>query len=176
LIPTEDAAKKKVMEYVDMFYESYDSLAAFTFKAPSKRRPPPLTKPRKRIDGKMKLERLGEDPEFKEAADSKKQTQAENKKNRLDTPVEGHIEKIQAMLDKMEKDLTSGEDFLIDKEYTLADVIATVFCGRVYLKSEEDMFGPHLKKYWARIQRRDSFKKAPVICRMEDTKYWQKHI
>ena len=66
----------------------------------------------------------------------------------------------------MEKDLgKDGHRFLVGKDYTLADVIATVFCARIYLKREQDMFGPNLKKFWEKVSNRDSFTQS-IICRM----------
>jgi glutathione S-transferase len=52
----------------------------------------------------------------------------------------------------LESELGKQEnEFLVGKEYTLADVMATVFCARIYLKKEKDMFGPNLRKYWDKV-------------------------
>jgi hypothetical protein len=63
------------MEYVDLFYQNYDSLTAFTFKASTKIQPPVLSKPRKNVNAQVKLQKLSEDPEFKDMVELKRRSQ-----------------------------------------------------------------------------------------------------
>ena len=71
------------------------------------------------------------------------------------------------LLDQMEEGLAaqphSGGAFLVAEGYTLADVVATSFCARVHLIKGNDLFGPHVAKYWARMQARPSYQKAHLI-------------
>ena len=75
----------------------------------------------------------------------------------------------------MEDMLSDDRKFLCGDQYTLADVLGTVFCSRVYFKKENKMFSPKVQKYWELVESRDSFLKADIICKVTDTAYFKKY-
>lgn len=75
----------------------------------------------------------------------------------------------------MEKMLSDDRQFLCGNEYTLADVLGTVLCSRVYFKKENRRFTPNVKRYWETVRSRESFYKADMICRISDTAYFKKY-
>ena len=63
----------------------------------------------------------------------------------------------------MEEWLEGGKQFLVGDSYTLADVLGTVFCGRVHMLRGTSMFGPNVKAYFERMKQRPSFHQARVV-------------
>ena len=50
-------------------------------------------------------------------------------------------------MESMLKDKTN-QDFIIGDHYTLADVVATIFCSRVHLIKQNKFFDKHVLEYW----------------------------
>jgi len=104
------------------------------------------------------LDKLAENPEFFSIVDKKKNINEINKLVRIVQKVDHHIAKLQGILDFIEKELGAESlkaverDFLFGDSYTLADIIATVLCARIYLKFDNDMFGPRTLKYFTAMQ------------------------
>ena len=93
------------MEYVDRFYDNFDSIWGFSFNCPIKNPPPKMKQPPIKVNGKQKLIELGKDPEFTEIVNKKKITLGYNKKMRMDVPIKEHVRKLQVVLDQMDMDL-----------------------------------------------------------------------
>ena len=70
------------MNFVNKFYDYFSSVGVITFSLLSTTPPPPMKTEPMKVDGEAKLDKLGEDPEFKEIVANKKHAQAEFKNYR----------------------------------------------------------------------------------------------
>ena len=82
------------------------------------------------------------------------------------TMVDGLIEKLDGMLDKLEERV-QGRDYILDSGYSLADVVWTAFLGRLEMLGFKRLwsFGarPNLENYYIRLKQRPSFRRAPIF-------------
>ena len=75
---------------------------------------------------------------------------------------------MQEEVDRMDKVLSSGKQFLVGDRYTLADVVATCLLARIYLVKQRTMFTPKVNEYFDRMKVRESYKKAKIMHVMND--------
>ncbi|MDA0656102.1 MAG: glutathione S-transferase family protein [Proteobacteria bacterium] len=82
------------------------------------------------------------------------------------TLVDGLIEKLGGMLEKLEERV-QGREYILDSGYSLADVVWTAFLGRLEMLGFKRLwsFGarPNLENYYIRLKRRPSFLRAPIF-------------
>ena len=175
LMPKDEETKKQVKDFIETYYGIQPNITGFTFNQPSTAEPVLMKKPRTIVSGTKALQKLSKNPEFKTIAKKKRETLRKAQKKIFDVDVEVHNNKIREVLEKMEKMLSDEREFLCGKEYTLADVLGTVLCSRVYFKKENKMFPPNVKRYWESMWTRDSFQKADIICKITDTAYFKKY-
>jgi len=82
---------------------------------------------------------------------NKKKALDEGSKKIFGVDVEVHNTKISSLLTEMDTILEKGEKYLFGNTYTLADVLGTVLCARVFLKKKETLFGEHVRTYWHNV-------------------------
>ena len=180
------------MNWVNRFYDDWDSIYEFSIYAGNQRRwphdlirgpystepEPPKLEP---VNRDERLAKLAEDPEFKDIATKKQQYFKEKAEWREtdDGITEDHTLQVWCILDAFEEALAERPSiisnyFLAGDQFTLADVVATVLLNRCVQKRAMDMFKekPHLTKYWERMQQRPSFKRAPIVTEKYESYFW----
>ncbi|MGH7017835.1 MAG: glutathione S-transferase C-terminal domain-containing protein, partial [Caulobacteraceae bacterium] len=73
-----------------------------------------------------------------------------------------------SLLDRLETTLADGRDAIVPPTYDLADVVWTVFLGRIEFAGmgEEIAQRPALARYWRSMQARSSFAAADIWTRL----------
>ena len=172
--------------FIDGFYSRFGLIGAFTFghlvqDAPS----PPGNDPaltdfirRGKIDRTREQLRksIAEAPDVAELA-QKKLAQ----KSAFDMVAWAGRQDCAALCDKMGEVLAQMEKSLADQSladqsladqspgcllgesYTLADVVATIFCSRINFIKGPALFGPHTVQYFQRMQARPSYEEAHIV-------------
>lgn len=115
------------------------------------------------------LELLKAHPEFKDVCEKK--LNLEDERRRLILSADNNYEEMKQksieLCDMLEQQL-SKQEYAASDNYSLADVVWTVFLARLHMTKFDSLITdrPHLYKYWQSMSNRDSYTKANICTKM----------